>query len=140
MAVVPQGEFNCGEIRLMVNCYNTLTDAVKMAGFFTNGVEDHGTWHRTCVCSKKREGGGYTGNSFWVARLASGWYLGAWGGWIYRMKDEVRMAELCISWLTRVPNETRPDFDKQLKDEFGLVAVSEKMFDKEAGISSERST
>jgi hypothetical protein len=69
-----------------------------------------------------------------MSRLPSGWYLGTWGQHLYRLPDEDRLAELCVSWLTRVPNGTRPDFDERLKKEFGLVAVPEEVFDREAGI------
>jgi hypothetical protein len=73
-----------------------------------------------------------TGNSFWVSRLGGGWYLGAWGGRIYRLTDEGRLAELCIAWLSRAPDGTRFDFDDRLKLEFGLVPVSEETFEREA--------
>jgi hypothetical protein len=114
--------------------YDSLAAAVTAAGCFTTGFEDHGSWHRTCVASKRCPGG-VTGNSFWVSRLPSGWYLGTWGPHLYRLPDESRLAELCVSWLTRVPNGTRPDFDEQLKKEFGLVPVPEEVFDREAGIA-----
>ncbi len=120
---------------MTTDVYDALAGAVARAGFYTNGVEDHGTWHRTCVCSKKRPGGGFTGNSFWVSRLPSGWYLGTWDPFIYRLPDEGRLTELCVGWLSRVPNETRADFDERLKAEFGLIAVSEEAFDQEAGIA-----
>src|SRR5262245_11242795 len=94
----------------MTDKYDTLARAVTEAGFFTNGVEDHGTWDRTCICSKLDPCGYLTGNSFWVSRLSSGWYLGVWGGNIYRLSEECRLAELCITWLSRVPNDTRYDF------------------------------
>ena len=83
----------------MIADYKALAQAVADAGFFTNGVEDHGTWHRTCICSECRSDGRLTGNSFWVSRRPSGWYLGTWGGSIYRLPDEGRIADLCISWL-----------------------------------------
>lgn len=107
----------------MIKDYYALAQAVTAAGFFTNGVEDHGTWHRTCVCSKKRADGGLTGNSFWVSRDEGTWYMGTWGGNMYRIPDDTRLAELCISWLSRAPDGTRCDFDDQLKLEFGLVPV-----------------
>ena len=109
----------------MIRDYDSLARAVSDAGFFTNGVEDHGTWHRTCVCSKRRPSGGFTGNSFWVSHDAGTWYLGTWGGNEYRLPDDHRLAELCISWLSRAPDDTRSDFDDQLKLEFGLVPVSD---------------
>jgi hypothetical protein len=113
----------------MIDDYDTLAKAVADAGFFTNGVEDHGTWHWTCICSKRRPGGGFTGNIFWVSRDDGAWYQGTWGGNVYRLADEERLAELCVAWLSRVLDDTRPDFDDQLKVEFGLVAVSEDGFD-----------
>jgi hypothetical protein len=30
----------------MIRDYDALAQAVTAAGFFTNGVEDHGDWHR----------------------------------------------------------------------------------------------
>jgi hypothetical protein len=112
--------------------YHNLAKAVSEAGFFTNGVEDHGTWHRTCVCSKRAENGAYHGNSFWVSLLNGRCFLGVWGGWEYLLKDQSRLAELCITWLRRAPNGTRPDFDAQLKDEFRLVRLPEGEFAREA--------
>ncbi len=85
----------------------------------------------------KRPGGGLTGNSFWVSRLPSGWYLGTWGPHIYWLPDESRLAELCIGWLSRFPDGTRADFDERLKTEFGLVPVEEEAFDREAGIAKQ---
>jgi hypothetical protein len=46
-----------------------------------------------------------------------------------------RLAELCVSWLSRVPKGTRPDFDERPQKEFGLVSVPEEVFDREAGIA-----
>lgn len=117
----------------MEGAYETLAREIADAGFLTNGVEDYGTWDRTCVCSKRRTDGGLTGNSFWVSRRPGGWYLGVWGGSIYRMPDEGRLAELCIAWLSREPNRARADFDDRLKLEFGLVMVSRETFDAETG-------
>ena len=121
--------------RYAINTYDELKDAISQAGFHTNGVMDHGSWHRTCVCSKRDSTGLLTGNSFWVSRMPSGWYLGTWGGYIYRLPDENSLAELCVKWLSRVPNGTRYDFDPWLKDEFRLVAVTESDFEIEAGDS-----
>jgi hypothetical protein len=86
---------------------DALEAAVTAAGLFTTGFEDRGSWHRTCVASKRCPGG-VTGNSFWVSRLPSGWYLGTWGPRLFRLPDEDRLAELCVSWLTCVPNGTQP--------------------------------
>jgi len=111
--------------------YDALAQAVTAAGFFTNGVEEQGTWDRTCVCSKRHPSGFLTGNSFWVSRLAGRWYLGTWGGLLYCLPDETRLAELCVSWLSRVPDDLRSDFDDRLKAEFGLVPVAEDAFNRQ---------
>ena len=63
----------------MIKDYDARGQAIAAAGFFTNGVENHGTLHRTCVCSKRRADRGLTGNSFWVSPDDGAWYLGAWG-------------------------------------------------------------
>jgi hypothetical protein len=120
---------------MATDVYDLLAHAVTEARFYTNGVEDHGTWHRTCICSKKRADSGFTGKSFWVSRLPSGWYLGTWGGHLYRLPDASRLAELSIVWLSRDPDGTHADFDEQLKSDSGLVVVAETTFDREAGIA-----
>jgi hypothetical protein len=43
--------------------YDALEAAVTATGFFTTGFEDHGSWHRTCIASKRCPGG-VTGTSF----------------------------------------------------------------------------
>jgi hypothetical protein len=113
----------------MIEDYDALAQDVTEAGFFTNGVEDHGDWHRTCCCAKRRPDGALAGPSFWVSLRPSGWYLGTWGGSIYFLPDEDRLAELCISWLSRATRDTQFDFDDPLKIEFRLVPVSEGAFD-----------
>ncbi len=110
--------------------YDELDRAVRAAGFFTNGLENRGDWLRTTVGSKRLSGGrGYSGNSFWVTRLRSGWYLGTWGGHLYHLPDAARLADLCVTWLRRAPDGTRSDFDQPLKVEFGLVPVSDLDFE-----------
>ena len=115
----------------MNEAYGLLTRAVNEAGFFTNGIEDHGTWHRTCVCSKRCPDGSLTGNSFWVSRVCSKWYLGTWDGSIYLLPEEDRLLELCISSLSRARDGTRYDFDDRLKREFQLLPVADETFETE---------
>jgi hypothetical protein len=113
-----------------VTKYDVFRDAIHKAGFFTNGVEVYEDFDRTCVCSKKLPHGiGLSGNSFWVSLRGPVWYIGTWGGLLYRMKDQDRLVEMCIAWLTRVPSGTRSDFDDALKAEFGLIEVSDAEFD-----------
>jgi hypothetical protein len=110
--------------------YPDFAEAIRAAGFFTNGIESCGTWERTTVCSIKLAGErGYSGNSFWVTRLGDHWYLGTWGVWLYRLPTGGNIVQLCIDWLTRVPRPTMADFDDQLKAEYALVPLTEAEFD-----------
>jgi hypothetical protein len=111
------------------DAYDKLAKEVGDAGFYTSGLADMGSWQRTCICSKRRADGGYTGNSFWVTQLDNAWYLGTWGGWVYRLPEAARISELCVTWLTREPDETRADFNESLKTDFRLQSVSDKDFD-----------
>ena len=114
--------------------YESLDAELRRAGFFTNGVEPMGDWDRTTACSKQLPGAiGYSGNSFWVTRLSSGWYVGTWGGLLYRLPDASRVASFCIEWLGRQPETVLTDFDDDIKREFSLVPVTEDEFDDIAG-------
>jgi hypothetical protein len=113
--------------------YDRFAKVVSDAGFYTNGLENMGSWQRTSVCAKRRPGGGYTGNSFWVTQLDNAWYLGTWGGEVYRLPEPERISELCVTWLTREPDETRADFDESLKTDFHLQSVSDEDFDHVTG-------
>jgi hypothetical protein len=113
----------------MITDYDALTRAIREAGFFWSGIEDRGTWHRITVCSERRPDGRLGGNSFWVSRIDGQWYLGTWRPSLYRLPDEERVAELCITWLSRAPAPTRFDFDMRLKAEFHLELVDEDAFD-----------
>jgi hypothetical protein len=109
--------------------YEELRKAIAGVGFFTTGSQYMGSWQRICPCSKRNEKGQLTGNSFWVSWLAQRWYLGSWSGNVYILRDNDRIAELCISWLTRKPDRTEWDFDDELKDRFGLIPVTDEEFD-----------
>jgi hypothetical protein len=109
--------------------YNSLTKSIEEAGFFASKVNPMGGWDRICPASKERPGGGYTGNSFWVTKLSAGWYLGTWGGFVYRIQNQDDIARCCVSWLQRAANGTRSDFDDIIKKEFGLAAVTGDDFD-----------
>lgn len=112
----------------MTDKYESLTHAVQEAGFFTNGVEQKHGWDRTCICARRDEDGRLTGNSFWVTKLRGDWYLGTWRDCLYRLPDANRIADLCVTWLRRVPRGTRPDFDESIKADFALVLVSDEEF------------
>lgn len=114
----------------MSDFYQQLESTLSGAGLFTNGVENHGTWKRTCVASKRdNQTGALSGNSFWVSSIDHRCFVGVWGGWVYELSNPVRLAELCISWLSRVPDRTMADFDSQIKNEFKLTRLPEGEFE-----------
>lgn len=116
----------------MSNKYESLDLEVRRAGFFTNGVELKGDWDRTSVCSQF-SGDACGGNSFWITLVSDGWYVGTWGGLIYRIPVADRVAAFCIRWLSSYPNEIHMDFNADIRAEFKLVEVSNEEFDAVAG-------
>jgi len=110
--------------------YESLIAAIESAGFFVAPIEPMGGWDRVCPVQKKRAGGGYSGISFWVSKLRSGWYLGTWG-LIYRIHDQTRIVDCCIDRLRRAPEDGSFDFDTHSKNEYGLTCVSDEAFDNE---------
>ena len=72
--------------------------------------------------------GSLTGNSFWVSRVCSKWYLGTWDGSNYSSVF-YPLLELCISSLSRARDGTRYDFDDRLKREFQLLPVADETFE-----------
>jgi hypothetical protein len=99
--------------------YQLLAKAVAEAGFFTTG-----DFESKVICaSKTRPEGGYTGNSFWIARRDSGWFLGTWGPHVYRIPEPARVSELCVTWLRRHPDGTAADVDSYIREKFELVEI-----------------
>jgi|SRR6185369_9779063 hypothetical protein len=99
--------------------YQLLAKAVSEAGFFTRG-----DFESKVICASKiRPEGGYTGNSFWIAQRAGGWFLGTWGVHVYRVPKSERVPELCVAWLRRHPDGTAADVDSYIRDEFDLIEI-----------------
>ncbi len=99
--------------------YEHLATTISEAGFYTTG-----DFVSSVICaSKVRAGGGYTGNSFWIAKRASGWFLGTWGPHLYRIPEPERIPELCVTWLQRHPDGTAADVDTFIREEFHLVEI-----------------
>ena len=113
----------------MQNVYESVVDEIQQAGFFASPVESMGHWDRVTVCSKRRPQGGYTGNSFWITKLSSGWYLGTWGGERYRVPDNDRLGCLCVEWLRRKSEQIGTELDQDLRAQYGLVGLSCEEFD-----------
>jgi hypothetical protein len=115
---------------MKTDAYDELARAITEAGFFTNGVEVYGDWHRTTVCSMRdAKSGILSGNSFWVSHMPDGWFVGTWGGDVYRLPDGTKIAELCIAWLSHAPKGTFAHFDDWVVARFGLIAVPQDDFE-----------
>jgi hypothetical protein len=110
--------------------YPAVAELLRRIGLHTGGLEpmDEG-WHRTTIASN-RFANGLCGNSFWLAILPSGCFLGTWGGCIYRLPDVQRLPELCVEWFQLYPHECRSHFDDRFAERFGLITVSESDFDR----------
>lgn len=115
--------------RMAQQKYDLLTSIIEEAGFSVSKASPMGGWDRVCPASKKRTEGGYTGISFWVTKLSAEWYLGTWGGFVYRIQNQNDVAPFCVSWLQCAANGTSSDFDDIIKKKFGLVAVTDEEFD-----------
>lgn len=115
------------------NVYSLITAEIRNKGFHVTDVERMGDWSRVTICSKRRAGSGYSGNSFWLTYLSGEWHLGTWGGLLYRLPDKKRIVELCVEWLSSEPEKTAPDCDEELKNRFELIDISDEEFDAMAG-------
>ena len=99
--------------------YQLLAAVITDAGFYATS-----DFETKMICASKiRPDGGYTGNSFWVARRASGWFLGTWGPHLYSIPDTDRIPELCVEWLRRHPDGTAYDVDPRIREEFHLIEI-----------------
>lgn len=102
--------------------YRSVTKAIQDAGFYITSPEPMDGWHRITVSSKR--GGG---NSFWIAVIKRMWFVGAWGGNIYRIGDNAD--QFCVAWLSAATNGTSADFSDAITEEYNLNAVSDTKFD-----------
>lgn len=116
--------------RSMVNFrheYAPIISAVQAAGFFvTENPLDSGD--RIVCCGMRREAGGYTGNSFWFAERDGRWFLGAWGGKLYRVPDANTASIIATAWLAQNYTETVADVPDEIKSQFQLVEADDSEF------------
>lgn len=109
--------------------YTPVVSAVEGAGFHVTEMElDSGGDRIVCV-GMRRPGGGYTGNSFWLAERNDRWFLGTWGGLLYRVADVNRAVELALAWLRQNRGECVSDVPEELKLQFDLVPAEDEEFD-----------
>ena len=117
---------------MATNVYDEIIQAITDAGLFVSGPRYYDdpdcSWHRIIPASKLRNEGGYTGNSFWISFDDDDWFIGTWGGRIYKIRDSQNIAGMSIEWLSSNPDSTRPDFDKWLADKFELTLIDKDAF------------
>ncbi len=105
--------------------YHDLIEAVTEAGFFVTDMPLDEGGDRVICCGMRREQGGYTGNSFWLAERAGRWYVGTWGGHLYRIVSTERPSLIAREWLTENHTVTAYDVPENLKERFGLLPVDD---------------
>ena len=113
------------------SAYAEVKREVEQAGYFTSWEPIRRTGDRLVLASQQHLRG-LTGNSFWIATRTGTWYLGTWGGHIYRIPDAGRVPGLCIGWLGST-HTTQWDIDAARKVEFGLVELDEEETDRVFG-------
>jgi len=100
--------------------YTAVEKTVLAAGYFTT----RDSFADRLICAAlKRSDGGLTGNSFWIAKRSTGWFLGTWGPHLYRVPNPTLVAKLCTTWLNRQPHGTAYDVDDHIRNEFHLVEL-----------------
>jgi hypothetical protein len=84
---------------------------------------------RVVCAGLRRQGGGYTGNSFWLAERNGNWFVGTWGGLLYRISGSSRASQLAIAWLKRNSAEIDSDIPSEVKSQFNLIAADDDQLD-----------
>jgi hypothetical protein len=116
--------------------YARLKQAVESAGFFSTFMPIEKVGDRiVCASHQYPEGHqrrGLHGNSFWVEKRGTDWFVASWGPVIYRVPDSDRVAELCLRLLRREPGGAYGDFDAEVRRDFALIPVSYEDFDRTA--------
>jgi hypothetical protein len=112
------------------NEYLPVVSAVELAGYYVTSMPMDGGGDRiVCADRCRDDGSGLTGNSFWLAESNGKWFLGAWGGQIYRLSGVTAASEIAISWLTLNSVRTDSDVPDELKLQYGLCEVSDDDYD-----------
>lgn len=66
-----------------------------------------------------------SGFSFWVTAPVGVWYVGTWGGWVYRVPENTSMPALCLALLGDDEQPLTPDLPPDVRDAYGLVLLNE---------------
>jgi hypothetical protein len=109
--------------------YVELRQSFTQAGFYMPSTENMGTWQRLIVCSQgPPEHPAFNGRSFWVAQVSEAWYVGAWGGYIYRVSDRSKLLPLTRDFLS--DGGSMGDFSADVKQRYDLQPLDEAEIDR----------
>ena len=111
------------------NEYAPIVSAVQAAGFFVTEMPLDSGGDRIVCCGMRRDAGGYTGNSFWFAERDGRWFLGAWGGLLYRVPDVNAASTIATTWLAQDHTKTASDVPDDIKSQFQLAEADDSEFD-----------
>jgi hypothetical protein len=104
--------------------YVELRQTFVRAGFYMPTTENMGSWQRLMVCSKgPPDYPRFNGRSFWVAEVSGAWFVGAWGGYIYRVNDPSNLLPLSQDFLT--DHGSMSDFSAEVKSRHDLTLLDE---------------
>lgn len=110
--------------------YLPVVSAVEAAGYYVTSTPiDSGGDRIVCAGQRRDDGTGFTGNSFWLAERNGDWFLGAWGGHLYRLPGMAAASELAITWLRLNASRTDSDVPAELKSQFHLSVAADDEFD-----------
>jgi hypothetical protein len=106
--------------------YLPVLSAVVAAGYYDTSMPlDSGGDRIVCAGQCRRDGAGLTGNSFWLAERNGEWFLGAWGGRLYRLPGMAAASEIAIAWLRLNSSRTDSDVPDELKLQYDLPVVAD---------------
>lgn len=103
-----------------------LIEAVNRSGFFAFPHSRNVGWMQ--VASRRRAEGGYTGNSFWICRWNSRWWMGCWGGDVFRVPPEYSARDVVLS-LLRSTDKTVGRFVESVLEQDGMTPESDEEVD-----------
>ena len=110
--------------------YLPVVSAVEAAGYFVTMMPLDSGGDRIVWCGRGcRDRVGFTGNSFWLAESNGNWFLGAWGGGLYRLLGVAAASEIAIAWLRLNPSRIDSDVPNELKLKYHLSVTSYDEFD-----------
>lgn len=111
----------------MTDPYEELVRRIQQAGYYASSPEHMGSWSRVTLCSLCVKGI-LQGSSFWVTKLSASWFVGAWGGNIYRIDSLDAAVAFTIDVFADNSKTPVWDFSESIKKKYSLTEVPETQF------------